>query len=77
MTPSGAKESEMQVGDVVIADRKVYEVTGIYLGGVGTTNLVGLKSITERPGYAGNQKADEMLVPEALILCAKTYRRVD
>ena len=67
----------MQVGDVVIADKKVYEVTGIYLGSVGTTNLVGLKSVTEWPGYAGNQKADEMLVPEALVLCAKTYRRVD
>ena len=67
----------MQVGDIVIADKKVYEITGIYLGGAGITDLVGLKSITEWPGYAGQQKADEMLVPAALVLCAKTYRRVD
>jgi hypothetical protein len=71
------KRGEMQVGDIVVADKKVYEVTGIYLGGVATTNLVGLKSVTEHPGYAGNEKVDEMFVPEALVLCAKTYRRVD
>jgi len=67
----------MQVGDIVIADKKVYEITGIYLGGVGTTNLVGLIPVTEWAGYCGGVKVVEMLVPEALVLSAKTYRRVD
>lgn len=66
----------MQVGDIVIAGNKSYRVTGIYLGGVGTENLVGLKSLTLNKGYAG-RLIDEMFVPESLVLAAELYRRVN
>lgn len=67
----------MQVGDIVIANNKVFEILGIYLGGVGTLNLVGLKSITLKNGWADGAEHDEMFVPEEMVLRCKTYRRVD
>ena len=67
----------MQVGDVVIAGRNAFEITGIFLGGVGTQNLVGLKSLHKATGYAYGGKIEEMFVPEELVLTAGVYRRVD
>jgi len=66
----------MQVGDVVFAGKNAFKITGIYLGGVGTQNLVGLESLLKAPGYAEN-KIVEMFVPEELLIIAGVYRRVD
>jgi hypothetical protein len=67
----------MKVGDVVLAGRNAFEITGIYLGGVGTQNLVGLKALHKVKGYAHGLPIDEMFVPEELILVAGVYRRID
>ena len=67
----------MQVGDVVVAGRNVFKITGIYLGGVGTQNLVGIESLNLVTGYAHGAPIKEMFVPEELILAAGVYRRVD
>jgi len=67
----------MQVGDVVIAGRNAFRIVGIYLGGVGTQNLVGLESLNLATGYADGHAIKEMFVPEELVLVAGVYRRVD
>lgn len=67
----------MRVDDIVIAGNNTFRITGIYLGGVGTQNLVGLKSLNKVDGYANGHKVVDMLVPEELVLCAGVYRRVD
>jgi hypothetical protein len=67
----------MQVGDIVIAGHNTYRVTGIYLGGIGTQSLVGLRSLNKFPGYSHGNKIEEMFVPEELVVLAGVYRRVD
>lgn len=68
----------MHVGDIVVAGRNTFRIAGIYLGGVGTQNLVGLESTSLAAGYAGvGYPIKEMLVPEELVLLAGVYRRVD
>jgi hypothetical protein len=67
----------MQVGDIVVAGHNTYRIIGIYLGGVGTQNLVGLKSLNKVDGWALGHKVEEMMVPEELVLTAGVYRRVD
>jgi len=67
----------MQVGDVVIAGRNSFKIVGIYLGGCGTQNLVGLETLNLAKGYTGSGPVTEMLVPEELVLVAGVYRRVD
>jgi hypothetical protein len=70
----------MQVGDIVVAGNNTYRITGIYLGGVGTQNLVGLESLNKAHGWAHGSKVEEMLVPEELVVpgfLQGVYRRVD
>ena len=67
----------MKVGDVVLAGRNAFRIVGVYLGGVGTQNLVGLESLHKATGYAGNVTVREMFVPEELVLTAGVYRLVD
>jgi hypothetical protein len=68
----------MRVGDIVVAGKHTFRISGVYLGGVGTENLVGLISISLNPGAANGETIDEMLVPEALVLTAEgVYRRID
>jgi hypothetical protein len=66
----------MQVGDMVFAGRNHFVITGIYLGGVGSQNLVGLRSLSLAPGYADGMKK-EMFAPEELVLTVGVYRKVD
>lgn len=67
----------MNVGDVVITGRGTFRITGIYLGGVGTQNLVGLEALNKATGYAHGHPIKEMFVPEELVIAAGVYRRVD
>ena len=67
----------MKVDDIVLAGRNAFRVSGVYLGGVGTQNLVGLRSLNLVTGYAHGEPVDEMLVPEELVIVAGVYRRVD
>lgn len=67
----------MKVGDIVIGGHNSFRITGIYLGGVGTQNLVGLESVGRFMGYANGVPVKEMLVPEELVIAAGVYRRVD
>lgn len=67
----------MRVGDVVIAGRNVFRIVGVYLGGVGIQNLVGLESLNLATGYACGGPVKEMFVPEELVLTAGVYRRID
>lgn len=67
----------MQVGDIVIAGKNAFKIVGVYLGGVGTQNIVGLESLNKATGYADGAPVKEMLVPEELVLVAGVYRRVD
>ncbi len=67
----------MRVGDIVIAGRNVFRIVGVYLGAVGTQNLVGLESLSLATGYACGGPVREMFVPEELVLTAGVYRRVD
>lgn len=69
--------TEMQVGDIVVAGRNAFRIVGIYLGGVGTQNLIGLESMNLATGYANGMPVKEMLVPEELVLVAGVYRQVD
>lgn len=66
----------MKVGDIVIGGHNYFRITGIYLGGVGTQNLVGLESLGRFTGYANGIPVKEML-PEELVITAGVYRRVD
>jgi hypothetical protein len=67
----------MKVGDIVLAGNSTFRIMGVYLGGVGTQNIVGLKSIHKADGGAQGRTIVEMFVPEELVLCAEVYRRVD
>lgn len=67
----------MQVGDVVLAGKNAFRITGVYLGGVGTQSIVGLESIYLRTGYADGVRLEEMFVPVEFISMAGVYRRVD
>ena len=66
----------MEVGDIVVAGSSTFEITGVYLGGVGTQNLIGLKAKNKADGSAQGKTIKEMVVPEELVLCAAVYRRV-
>ena len=74
---TGKGEPKMKVGDVVIAGRNAFRIAGVYLGAVGTQNLVGLESLNLATGYAHGGPIKEMFVPEELVLTAGVYRRVD
>lgn len=65
----------MKVDDIVIAGNNSYRITGIYLGGVGTQNIVGLRSLNKAHGSAHGITIMELLVPEELVL--NVYRKVD
>ena len=68
----------MKTGDIVIAGKNVFRITGIYLGGVGTQNLVGLESLMLNKSYVvPPSPVQEMFVPEELVLLAKVYRQVE
>ena len=67
----------MRVGDVVLAGNNAFRIVGVYLGGVGTQNIVGLESLHKATGYAQGAPIKEMFVPEELVLTAGVYRRVD
>ena len=67
----------MKVGDIVIAGKGTFRITGLYLGGVGVQNLVGLESLTKTNGGCGGVTVAEMFVPEELVILAGVYRRVD
>jgi hypothetical protein len=54
---------DMKPGDVIILGKKMWEITGIYLGGTGTQDMVGVKAINSKPGYTGNGSVKEMLFP--------------
>jgi hypothetical protein len=69
-------EEAMKVGDIVVAGNNTFEIVGVYLGGVGTQNIVGLKSKNKVDGSAQGATITEMFVPEELVLCAGVYRRV-
>ena len=67
----------MLVGDLILLGRTVFRVTGVYLGAVGVQNLVGLKSLSLRSGYAHGQTVKEMFVPEELLQGLDVYHRVE
>ncbi len=68
----------MKTGDIVIAGKNVFRITGVYLGGVGIQNIVGLESLVLNPGYATPPMSLKvMYVPEELVLLAGVYRQVD
>ena len=71
------KEAFMKVGDVVFTGKNAFRIVGVYLGGVGSQNLVGLECLTKEPGYAHGASVKEMFVPEDLVLTAGVYRRID
>lgn len=66
----------MSVGDLILVGRSFFKVRGVYLGGVGTQNLVGLKSMSLRPGAAQGSVVREMFVPEELVKHFPIYRPV-
>jgi hypothetical protein len=66
----------MLVGDLLLVSRKVFRVTGIYLGSVGVQNLVGLVPYSSKFGSAHGKRVTEMLVPEELTTSASLYRPV-
>ena len=62
----------MKVGDYIIKQYAKYEadiwrITGIYLGGLGQQNMLGLIPINRKLGHCGNEEVREMLCP--LELC--------
>jgi hypothetical protein len=71
------EENDMKVGDIVLAGRGAFRIVGVYLGGVGTQNIVGLESLNLSTGYAQGCPITEMFVPEELVIAAGVYRRVD
>jgi hypothetical protein len=65
----------MRVGDLVICGKGTFKITGIYLGGIGTQNLVGLEVLNRAKGYIDGMPVHEMYVPEELVLNAEVYTR--
>ena len=56
----------------------VWEVQGIFLGGVGQENLIELKSLTAKPGQnggAGNKVHHTTFVPDSLLIELYKYPR--
>ena len=66
----------MRVGDVVLVGRNAFRIVGVYLGGVGAQNLVGLESLNLAPGSADGTVVREMFVPEEMIIAIGFYRRM-
>lgn len=54
-------------GQLIVVGDYQYEVQGVFLGAVGQTGMVGLKSVNENPGTAYGATATEMLVPARLM----------
>lgn len=54
---------QFQPGQLLQIGLNFYAVSGVYLGTIGCTSLIGLQSLTERPGNAGGPTVDEMLTP--------------
>jgi len=62
----------MKPGDYIIkprgsAEADIWRITGIYLGGVGHQNIIGLQTINRKDGSDGERTVTEMLCP--LELC--------
>ena len=55
---------------VIIINDLVYEVTGVFLGAVGQTNLIGLVPMSENRGSAYGEDVDECFVPEKILNAA-------
>lgn len=53
----------MNPGDVIIIGKKVWKCTGNYLGATGHQSIVGLESITLKPGGTGTQTVKTLFVP--------------
>lgn len=67
----------MNVGDLVLAGPGMFRVTGVYLGGVNSQNLIGLEVINKNAGSANGKLHSEMLTPEELVLNSHVYRKVN
>lgn len=55
----------MKVGDKVISGRNVWDVTGIYLAGLGGQDLIGLAPNGDASAHG--KDVEEMIVPRELI----------
>lgn len=58
----------MQVGDYIIQpyahhEANIWRVTGVYLGGLGHQDMVGLIPINRKLGCDGERSIEEMLCP--------------
>lgn len=66
----------MKVGDLVIDGTDIWRIDGVYLGAVGTEDLIELVTLTQKPGYVGMKTQPSSIVPRQLIR-GKVYTRVD
>ena len=59
-----------QPGDVIEVGDDFYRVVGVYLGALNCVSMIGLETMTERPGNAGGAAIKEMMVPEKILAAA-------
>jgi hypothetical protein len=59
---------EIKVGAVIECMTHRWKIEGVYLGAVGTENLIELSNINHRNGSDGPKRVRRMYVPEALVL---------
>ena len=64
----------MSPGDVVLVGKSAFRITGVYLGGTGTQDIVGLESLWKTAGYADGKQVKEMFVPMEMVLEVGFYR---
>lgn len=57
----------MNPGDLVVKNGKVWEIKGVYYGGISQESVVGLKSVTQQKPSAHGEDIEEMFVPIELI----------
>lgn len=58
----------MKVGDLVVIDRNIWKIEGVYLGCLGQENIIELRCLTMKPGYvSGIGPRETSLVPEQFL----------
>ena len=57
----------MNRGDLVVRNGKVWEIIGVFHGGIGQESVVSLKSMTQQMPTAYGEDIEEMFVPIELI----------
>lgn len=57
----------MNPGDLIVKNNKVWQITGIFHGGIGQESIVSIKSVTHQKPTAHGEDIEEMFVPIDLV----------